>query len=109
MQQASKWKNMRNPNLNPVAALHPASYAAQDQQVHALSAGKKPKITFLSLKAVLVRTASSRTSTYARMDPKSKYYDPAFPKQVRISANRVVWIESEIDAWLESRVTASRN
>ncbi|PQA79205.1 AlpA family transcriptional regulator [Rhodoferax sp. TS-BS-61-7] len=74
-----------------------------------MSDGIKPKINLLSLNAVLVRTASSRTSTYARMDSTSKYYDPSFPKQVRISANRVAWIESEIEAWLESRINSSRS
>ncbi len=29
-----------------------------------------------------------------------------FPKQVRIGANRVGWLESEITAWLSERVAA---
>lgn len=100
---------MWNSNWPVEATLLPAPYHTESREVDPTAAGKKPKITGLKLDAVLKRTGSSRTSTYARMDPKSKYYDPTFPKQIRISANRVVWIESEIDAWLESRVTASRN
>lgn len=102
-----KMEKMRNSNLNLATAQHEASRPAQDH-MDATSDGTKPKITVLTLKAVLLRTASSRTSTYARMDENSKYFDPTFPKQIRLSANRVVWIESEIDAWLESRIYASR-
>ena len=29
-----------------------------------------------------------------------------FPKRSRIGANRVAWVESEIDSWIEDRVNA---
>jgi prophage regulatory protein len=29
-----------------------------------------------------------------------------FPKRIRIGANRVAWVESEIDSWIEDRVNA---
>ena len=31
-----------------------------------------------------------------------------FPKAIKIGARAVGWVESEIDAWLEGRIAASR-
>lgn len=30
----------------------------------------------------------------------------SFPKRVRIGANRVAWVRSEIDQWIEARMAA---
>lgn len=34
--------------------------------------------------------------------------DPTWPRQIRISEGTVGWIESEVKAWLEQRIKASR-
>jgi predicted DNA-binding transcriptional regulator AlpA len=50
-----------------------------------------------------------RSSIYNRLDPNSKYHDPAFPKPISLSVgNRgsVAWIASEVDAWIETRIAA---
>ena len=36
-------------------------------------------------------------------DPRSPYYDPDFPKPIRLGKRAVGWRESEVIAWLESR------
>jgi prophage regulatory protein len=34
--------------------------------------------------------------------------DPTFPRPARLSSNFTIWLESEVDAWLLSRVAAAR-
>ena len=41
-----------------------------------------------------------RSTRYAKLDPKNKAYDPAFPLPVRIGRCGVRWVESEIDAYI---------
>ena len=57
----------------------------------------------IRLKRLNDKTGISRSSVYNKLNPRSKYYDPAFPKPVRLGAASVGWLESEVDAWLASR------
>jgi prophage regulatory protein len=50
----------------------------------------------------------SRSAIYNRMDPASKYFDPSFPKPIQLGGNSVGWIDSEVQAWLQGRIEASR-
>jgi predicted DNA-binding transcriptional regulator AlpA len=53
----------------------------------------------------------SCSAIYERMKPKSASYDPSFPKPIKLGTGKnppVAWIESEIEAWLESKITNSR-
>ena len=57
-------------------------------------------------------TGLKRASIYNRLNPNSKYFDPTFPKPISLSVgNRgsVAWIASEVDAWIETRIAASRS
>lgn len=56
----------------------------------------------LSRKEVERRTSFSRTSIYRMMG------SGTFPRPIRLSANRVGWLESDIDRFLEQRIAASR-
>lgn len=47
-------------------------------------------------------TGLSRTSLYRLIAAND------FPAQVRLSTNTVAWLRSEVDAWIASRVAASR-
>lgn len=40
---------------------------------------------------------------YKMLDPKSPYFDPSFPRTIRLSQNSVGFYEDELDTWLESR------
>ena len=53
--------------------------------------------------AVETMTGLSRSSIYAKMDPRSPHHDPAFPKPVRLGKRAVAWRESDIIAWMNSR------
>ena len=45
----------------------------------------------------------SESTIYDRINTASPRYDPAFPTQRRLGLNTVVWLQSEIDAWVEYR------
>lgn len=48
-------------------------------------------------------TGLSRSTIYAKMDPRSPLHDPEFPKPVRLGKRAVAWRESEIIAWMNGR------
>lgn len=74
-----------------------------------------PHIQILRLPQFSKRVGLQRSAIYARMSPKSKYWDPLFPRPLSLSASAgsnschlrrrtaVGWIESEVDAWLAQR------
>ncbi|MCU4603439.1 AlpA family transcriptional regulator [Acinetobacter ursingii] len=45
----------------------------------------------INLKEVIAFTSISRAKVYEMINEKSKYYDPTFPKPVRLSENRIGW------------------
>lgn len=67
------------------------------------------KHIFIRLSKVKEITGLSRSTIYAMLNPKSKYFDPSFPKQIKLSnASRsaVAWLLAEIEAWQMSRLEA---
>lgn len=48
-------------------------------------------------------TGKSRSSIYNALNPASPYYDPAFPKRVKVGARAVGFRESSLEAWVASR------
>lgn len=68
----------------------------------------KTALTILRRKQVQERTGLPSSTMYCMMDKKSPYYDCTFPTQIHLSASSVGWIESEVAAWIESRIRASR-
>lgn len=58
--------------------------------------------TILRLPAVKARTGLSRSTIYLRMA------QGTFPKQISLGSRAVGWLESEIDAWVDSRIKESR-
>lgn len=58
----------------------------------------------LRINDVKVRTGLSRSTIYSKLDPKSSAYDPTFPKQIKLGARAVAWLEAEIDTWLQQQV-----
>jgi prophage regulatory protein len=57
----------------------------------------------IKLNEVLKITGLSKSSVYRLINQKD------FPEQIRIIDNRVGWIESEVDDWVQSRIAASRD
>jgi prophage regulatory protein len=48
-------------------------------------------------------TGLSRSSIYAKMD------NDSFPKAVKLGIRSVGWLEHEIQAWIENRISESRS
>ena len=55
----------------------------------------------LSIDRVIDKTSKSRSSIY------EEARRGEFPKPIKISANRVAWPESAIDAWIASKMEAA--
>lgn len=62
----------------------------------------------LRMRQVCQRIGLSTAHVYAMLDKKSASFDPSFPRQIRLGAAAVGWLEHEVQAWLEARVNASR-
>lgn len=54
----------------------------------------------LDLRGVIELTTLSQSTIYAMVK------NGEFPKQKRIGSNRVVWLRSEVLAWLEEKLAA---
>lgn len=90
---------------------HDATEAARNGPFfETLRGARDHGIVILRLKELLRRTGLSRSAVYYKMDHLHRLYDPNFPKSVRLSlhGSAVGWVEHECEAWLESRITASR-
>jgi len=48
----------------------------------------------------------SRSTIYDRMNPKSKRFDPSFPRPIKLGLASVGWNLSEVMAWIASRPQA---
>ena len=58
-----------------------------------------------NIKAVIEITGLSRSTIYELINPKSDYYDPIFPKPIRLTEIRVGWVSQEIYDWLEMKIS----
>jgi len=65
----------------------------------------------VSTPLVLLRAAQvcnklkiSKTTLYAKLDKNSKYYDPDFPRQIKLGASSVGWVEHQVDQWILKKI-----
>ena len=58
----------------------------------------------INIKEVIKLTSISRAKIYEMINVDSKYYDPSFPKPVRLSQSRIGWMALEIHQWIESKL-----
>jgi prophage regulatory protein len=56
----------------------------------------------LRLLAVLARTGLSRSALYRGMD------EGTFPRSVAIGKNSAAWVASQVDGWIDARITEAR-
>lgn len=68
-----------------------------------MAAKVKEPLVILRRKQVEARTGLSRSSIYAAIKVGT------FPTPVALGEKSVGWLQHEIDAWIASRVAASRN
>ncbi|MEG0131935.1 MAG: AlpA family phage regulatory protein, partial [Acinetobacter sp.] len=55
---------------------------------------------------VIELTGVCRSTIYEMMDEDSPYYDPTFPKKVKITQKRIGWSAYEIHQWIESKLAS---
>ena len=58
----------------------------------------------INIKQVVEILGVARSTIYEMMDEDSPYYDPTFPKKVKITQNRIGWSAWEINQWIESKL-----
>ena len=57
---------------------------------------------FLRMREVVHRTGMSKATIYNRMN------QGLFPKQIPIGANLVVWLEKDVQEWMQEQVDKGR-
>jgi prophage regulatory protein len=61
-------------------------------------------VQMLKLPELIKLIGLSRSSVYDRLNPRSKRYDPDFPKPVKLNrASR--WLLSEVEEWIRSKIS----
>lgn len=58
----------------------------------------------INIKEVIQFTSISRAKIYEMINVDSKYYDPTFPKPVRLSESRIGWVAVEVHQWIEAKI-----
>lgn len=58
--------------------------------------------TIISMDRVIAKTTLGRGSIYAYVKAGN------FPPPIKVGTRQIAWIESEVDAWIEKRIAASR-
>jgi len=58
----------------------------------------------INIKDVIQFTSISRAKIYEMINGDSKYYDPSFPKPIRLSESRIGWVALEIHQWIEAKI-----
>ena len=58
----------------------------------------------INLKEVIQFTSISRAKIYEMINVDSKYYNPTFPKPIRLSESRIGWVALEVHQWIEAKI-----
>lgn len=58
----------------------------------------------INIKEVIQFTSISRAKIYEMINVDSKYYDPSFPKPIRLSESRIGWVALEVHQWIEEKI-----
>ena len=58
------------------------------------------KTDLIRVKELAARLSVSTATIWNMTNPKSRHYNPDFPKPIKVSANVTGWLENEIAAYL---------
>ncbi|SUC42949.1 MULTISPECIES: helix-turn-helix transcriptional regulator [Providencia] len=78
-----------------------------ENQIHHLNENMNQnnlRIRILRMTELTVMLGISRSSIYEKLNPRSKYYDPDFPKPIKLGASSVGWQYASVEKWLTSRM-----
>ena len=56
----------------------------------------------LKIESLCDKIQQSRATIYNKLNAKSPYYDPSFPKPRRLGMRCVRWVEDEIHTWMNN-------
>lgn len=59
----------------------------------------------LRIKQLSTIIGLARSTIYDRLNPNSPRHDPSFPKPIRLGMTSVGWLQSEVDQWIQSKVS----
>ena len=103
---ARESKNVKSTNV-PVDAeikqvlLKPAQEQGYQPKTMLERALCDPKCV-IRLKELMHILKVSRSTVYLRINPQSKYYDPMFPKSIRLGMKAVGWVLEDVHAYIEN-------
>lgn len=63
-------------------------------------------LKILKIDEVLKLTSLSRASHFAKLNAKSRSYDPDYPRPIKLGARSVGYVEQEVIDWLQARMEA---
>lgn len=66
-------------------------------------------VLLLTGKMVSKITGLSRSSIYNKLNEKSRYHDPLFPRPFSLGLRSNRWFRRDIDRWIEKSAAASLN
>lgn len=73
---------------------------AEPQSVKSSSA-IKPPVRLIRKSDVLGKLQISKSTLHAKLDPRSPYHDPSFPRPIYLNGSRIpLWSEQALDEWL---------
>lgn len=59
----------------------------------------------LRIKQLSTIIGLARSTIYDRLNPNSPRHDPSFPKPIRLGMTSVGWLQTEVDQWIQSKVS----
>jgi len=74
--------------------------------MRAASTTTTTSLKILKIKEVLEMTSLSRATHFAKLDEKSKSFDPDYPKPIKLGVRSVGYVEQEVIDWLQTRMEA---
>jgi prophage regulatory protein len=69
---------------------------------------QQQSLTILRINQLIPKLGLSRAAIYDRLNTDSPRHDPTFPKPISLGCRAVGFVESEVLAWLQSRIDFSR-
>lgn len=94
---------LAHPQASPTSEVSHTPFS-NEQAIHAVATGGSDAMrqnSILRLRQLLKALGLSRSTVYLRINPKSKYYDPVFPKPIRLGAKAVGWVLSDVCEYIE--------
>ncbi|WP_410497692.1 helix-turn-helix transcriptional regulator [Chitinibacter sp. S2-10] len=65
-------------------------------------------VRFLRIKELAKMIGMGKSSIYDRLNPKSKRYEPTFPRPIKLGVGTTVWASDEVESWMAQQIAAAR-